>query len=181
MMNYGDYYDDPVEKYEAMRAHVDQHEGDSIIKCSFHVLRYGKRTYVDPFLENPMVQNAISQAVSLGVQRKLSDSISRNESTNADEVNKTRQGGKTPSSDKSAAPNAPKSDVPKPDSLPTPDSYVPGEGTGKGTPKSPHPRKGYEGYRIKRNDDGELERTKVPVKPTFIHPEQVETESNDDN
>ena len=188
---YGDYYDDPVEKFEAMRAHVDEHEGDSLFKCSFHILRYGKRTYADPVLGNPMVQSAIGQAVSSVGQRILSGSVSRNESTGAGEANKTRQGGKAPSSAKSAAPNAPKPDAPKsdvpkpdvlkPDSLPTPDSNVPDEGTGKGTPKSPHPRKGYEGYRIKRNDDGKLERKKVPVKPTFIHPEQVETESNDDN
>ena len=187
---YGDYFDDPVEKFEAMREYLKEHERDSILKCSFHILRHGKRTYVDPIvdpiLEDPMVQNAIGQAVSLGVQRKLSGNASGNESIRTDGTEKARQSGKTPSSDKSAVPNVPKTDVPKPDvpkpdSLPTPDGNTPDEGTGKGTPKSPHPRKGYEGYRIKRNDDGELERQKVPVKPTFMHPEQVETESNDDN
>jgi len=115
---YGDYYDDPVEKFEAMRAHVDQHEGDSIISCFLHVLRYGKRTYVDPVLENPMVQNAISQAVSLRVQRKLSEGLSRNESTNADEANITRQGctdnhGLSSSKD-AISPNVQKPDVQEP-------------------------------------------------------------------
>ena len=188
---YGDCFDDSNEMIEEMSAYVDEHEGDSIFKRSFHILRYRKRTYVDPILKKPNAQRVIDQAVSYKVQRKLSDSVSRNESTSVDEAKNARQGGKTPSSDKSAVPNAPKPDVPKPDvpepdvpkpdSIPTPDDNAPDESIGKGTPKSPHRRKGYEGYRIKRNDDGELERKKVPVKPTFIHPEQVEPESNDDN
>lgn len=49
-----------------------------------------------------------------------------------------------------------------------------------GTPKSPHPRVGYEGFRWKKNENGERYLDKVPVKPTYIHPDQVDFDSNDD-
>lgn len=46
-----------------------------------------------------------------------------------------------------------------------------------GTPKSPHPRRGYLGHRWKKNENGDRELTETWIKETFIHGDKVDNES----
>lgn len=49
-----------------------------------------------------------------------------------------------------------------------------------GTPKSPGPRRGYLGHRWKKNDDGELELQETWISETYVHREQREDQSSDE-
>ncbi len=50
-----------------------------------------------------------------------------------------------------------------------------------GSPKRPHPRKGYLGHRWKKNEDGVSELTETWISPAKIHSEQMDDDESEDD